>query len=175
MKVIQQHLGSYGRPMAYYSDKHSIFRTTREQCIDGRFTDTQLERALRELRIELICAHFSSADGYSESVNSAAKLFKFLNYGPQKNYFYFKLKFCHPRPNFFYFQFFCSIYNSKWQMLASIKSCTDRIGRCYAVEKCHHWGSIPVTDVQSLVRNHSSIQAPQIFCSKCLNIFRINF
>lgn len=69
MKVIQQHLESYGRPMAYYSDKHSIFRTTREHCIDGRFTDTQLERALRELRIELICAHSSQAKGRVERAN----------------------------------------------------------------------------------------------------------
>ena len=69
MKVIQQHLGSYGRPMVYYSDKHSIFRTTREQCIDGLFIDTQLERALRELRIELICAHSSQAKGRVERAN----------------------------------------------------------------------------------------------------------
>lgn len=69
MKVVQQHLESYGRPIAYYSDKHSIFRTTREECVDGRFTDTPLERALRELRIELICAHSSQAKGRVERAN----------------------------------------------------------------------------------------------------------
>lgn len=69
MQVIQQHLEAYGRPIAYYSDKHSIFRTTREHCTDGRFTDTQLERALRELRIELICAHSSQAKGRVERAN----------------------------------------------------------------------------------------------------------
>lgn len=66
MRLIQQHVETYGRPMAYYSDKHSIFKTTREQTIDGRLQDTQLHRALRELKIELICANSSQAKGRVE-------------------------------------------------------------------------------------------------------------
>lgn len=69
MRLIEQHLQIYGRPMAYYSDKHSVFKTTREQCVDGRFQPTQLHRALRALQIELIYAHSSEAKGRVERVN----------------------------------------------------------------------------------------------------------
>ena len=69
MTLIQQHLLTHGRPIAYYSDKHSIFKTTREQCLDGRIQDTQLHRALRSLQIELICAHSSQAKGRVERAN----------------------------------------------------------------------------------------------------------
>ncbi len=53
----------------YYSDKHSIFKTTRKDCVDGRLADTQVHRALRELQIELICAHSSQAKGKVERAN----------------------------------------------------------------------------------------------------------
>jgi len=69
MKLIESHLVLHGKPIAYYSDKHSIFKTTREHCVDGRFQDTQVHRALRELRIELICAHSSQAKGRVERAN----------------------------------------------------------------------------------------------------------
>lgn len=69
MNLIQDHLTSYGRPLAYYSDKHSIFKTTREHCIDGRLEPTQLHRALNTLKIELICAHSSQAKGRVERAN----------------------------------------------------------------------------------------------------------
>lgn len=69
MELIQQHLKIHGRPLAYYSDKHSIFKTTREQCVDGRFQATQLHRALQTLQIELICAHSSQAKGRVERKN----------------------------------------------------------------------------------------------------------
>jgi|SRR5277367_1924167 len=69
LRCLRDHLTTYGRPLAYYSDKHSIFKTTRKDCVDGRFTDTQVHRALRELQIELICAHSSQAKGRVERVN----------------------------------------------------------------------------------------------------------
>jgi len=69
MKLVKHHLNTYGRPISYYSDKHSIFKTTREQSLDGRMQDTQVHRALRELRIELICAHSSQAKGRVERAN----------------------------------------------------------------------------------------------------------
>lgn len=69
MALVERHLKIYGRPLAYYSDKHSIFKTTREHCVDGRFQDTQFNRALRELSIELICAHSSQAKGHVERAN----------------------------------------------------------------------------------------------------------
>src|SRR5277367_3292946 len=69
LRCLRDHLTTYGRPLAYYSDKHSIFKTTRKDCVDGRFTDTQVHRDLRELQIELICAHSSQAKGRVERVN----------------------------------------------------------------------------------------------------------
>lgn len=69
MTLIEQHLKTYGRPLAYYSDKHSIFKTTREKCVDRRLQATQLHRALQTLQIELICAHSSQAKGRVERVN----------------------------------------------------------------------------------------------------------
>lgn len=46
LKLIKQHLMEYGHPLAYYSDKHSIFRTNRDQ--DCWFPDTQVQRVLCE-------------------------------------------------------------------------------------------------------------------------------
>ncbi len=68
-RCLKNHLKTYGRPLAYYSDKHSIFKTTRQDCVDGRLADTQVHRALRELQIELICAHSSQAKGRVERAN----------------------------------------------------------------------------------------------------------
>jgi len=68
-RCLEHHLKTHGRPLAYYSDKHSIFKTIRKDCVDGRFTDTQVHRALRELQIELICAHSSQAKGRVERAN----------------------------------------------------------------------------------------------------------
>jgi transposase len=69
MVLVKQHLLTYGRPVAYYSDKHSIFKQSREHCVDRQINDTQLHRALRALGIELICAHSSQAKGRVERVN----------------------------------------------------------------------------------------------------------
>jgi hypothetical protein len=69
LRCLEDHLQTYGRPLAYYSDKHTIFKTTRKDCVDGRLADTQVHRALRELQIELICAHSSQAKGRVERAN----------------------------------------------------------------------------------------------------------
>lgn len=69
LRCLEDHLKKNGRPLAYYSDKHSIFKTIRKVCVDGRFEDTQFHRALRELQIELICAHSSQAKGRVERAN----------------------------------------------------------------------------------------------------------
>jgi hypothetical protein len=68
-RCLYNHLKMHGKPVAYYSDKHSIFKTTRKDCVDGRLSDTQVHRALRELQIELICAHSSQAKGRVERAN----------------------------------------------------------------------------------------------------------
>ncbi|MDR0632626.1 MAG: ISNCY family transposase [Holosporales bacterium] len=69
MRCIRAHLEKYGKPLSYYSDRHSIFRNNRKDCVDGIITDTQLHRALRTLGIELICARSSQAKGRVERAN----------------------------------------------------------------------------------------------------------
>jgi hypothetical protein len=69
MRSIASHVLEYGRPVAYYSDKHGIFKTTNDKCVDRITTDTQLHRALKELKIELICAHSPQAKGRVERAN----------------------------------------------------------------------------------------------------------
>lgn len=70
MRAIKEHLKNYGRPIAYYSDKHSIFKTSRERKTkDGIYEDTQLHRALKQLNIDLICANSPQAKGRVERAN----------------------------------------------------------------------------------------------------------
>lgn len=67
MSGVDAHLSQWGRPLAYYSDRHSIFRTTRNT--DGYFKNTEVHRALKDLNIELICAYSSQAKGRVERAN----------------------------------------------------------------------------------------------------------
>jgi transposase len=69
MRLVKQHIETYGRPIAYYSDKHAIFKTTREQSVDRRLKETQFHRAIRSLQIDLICAHSPQAKGRVERAN----------------------------------------------------------------------------------------------------------
>jgi hypothetical protein len=67
-ELLEEHLKKYGRPLGLYVDKHSIFRTSRENsCI--KETETHFARVLRELDIELICAHSPQAKGRVERAN----------------------------------------------------------------------------------------------------------
>src|SRR6267154_2872961 len=60
----------YGRPLAHYTDKNSIFRTTRPSApaeqLQGEATRSQFGRALGELGIEWIAAHSPQAKGRIE-------------------------------------------------------------------------------------------------------------
>jgi hypothetical protein len=67
-EILEEHLNKYGRPLGLYVDKHSIFRVSRE--VSGpRETETHFARVLRELDIELICAHSPQAKGRVERAN----------------------------------------------------------------------------------------------------------
>ncbi len=68
-KLGQIYMKQYGRPLALYSDKDSIFRTTRPYQINLENTETQFSRAMRELDIELICADSPQAKGRVERAN----------------------------------------------------------------------------------------------------------
>jgi hypothetical protein len=52
---LQGYLATHGCPVAFYSDKHSVFRINRDA--QGGSGMTQFGRALAELNIEIICAN----------------------------------------------------------------------------------------------------------------------
>ncbi|WP_114144502.1 ISNCY family transposase [Vibrio campbellii] len=67
MLTTREYLNEHGKPVAFYSDKHSIFRVNQEK--QKQVGQTQYARALKELGIELICANSSQAKGRVERVN----------------------------------------------------------------------------------------------------------
>jgi len=63
----KEYIERCGKPIAFYSDKHGIFRiNTKENNHEG---ETQFQRVCRELEIELICAHSPQAKGRVERAN----------------------------------------------------------------------------------------------------------
>lgn len=67
--MLQIYLERYGRPLAFYSDKHSIFRVNQKERYEKGKCTTRLHEALKELDIELICAHSPQAKGRVERAN----------------------------------------------------------------------------------------------------------
>ena len=67
-EALQGYLETHGRPVAFYSDKHSVFRVTRKDAKGGQGM-TQFGRALAELGIEILCASSSQAKGRVERAN----------------------------------------------------------------------------------------------------------
>ena|SRR5271166_625254 len=68
MITAQAYFSKYGRPLAFYSDKHSIFRINKPGCLKKELI-TQFGRACKELDIEIISAHSSQAKGRVERNN----------------------------------------------------------------------------------------------------------
>src|SRR5215208_8453258 len=67
--VLRRYLETHGKPVAFYSDKHSIFRVSKEDAGGGDGM-TQFGRALAELNIEIICANTASAKGRVERAHA---------------------------------------------------------------------------------------------------------
>ena len=67
-EALRGYLEAHGRPVAFYSDKHSVFRVTRKDAEGGQGM-TQFGRALAELGIEILCASSSQAKGRVERAN----------------------------------------------------------------------------------------------------------
>ncbi|MFG6581485.1 ISNCY family transposase [Sulfitobacter sp. 1A13191] len=67
-EALEGYLHKHGRPVAFYSDKHSVFRVAKEDAKGGART-TQFGRALSELNIEILCANSSQAKGRVERAN----------------------------------------------------------------------------------------------------------
>ncbi len=66
-EALERYLVQHGRPVAFYSDKHSVFRVPKPS--DHMTGMTQFGRALAELQIEILCAHSSQAKGRVERAN----------------------------------------------------------------------------------------------------------
>src|SRR6476646_4560124 len=62
------YLERYGKPVAFYSDKHGVIRVNRKDAIGGDGM-TQFGRALHALNIDIICANSSQAKGRVERAN----------------------------------------------------------------------------------------------------------
>lgn len=60
------YLCEWGKPLAFYRDKHGIFRTTHGSEFDRTSGLTQFGRALHELNIDIICANTPQAKGRVE-------------------------------------------------------------------------------------------------------------
>ncbi len=68
LEVLENHLKSYGRPCTLYVDKHSVFRVNNQEIKKGE-GETHFAKVLKELDIELICAHSPQAKGRVERAN----------------------------------------------------------------------------------------------------------
>ena len=63
------YLEHHGKPVAFYSDKHGVFRVNRKDAVSGDGM-TQFGRALHALNIDIICANSSQAKGRVERAHS---------------------------------------------------------------------------------------------------------
>lgn len=68
MNVTKRYLLEYGKPVAFYSDKHAVFRVNKAGATRGEGV-TQFGRALHDLNIESICANSPAAKGRVERAN----------------------------------------------------------------------------------------------------------
>ena len=60
LEFLKEYIKSHGKPMAFYSDKLGVFRVNNKKKLKD-VSCTQFQRVLRDLDIELICAHSPQA------------------------------------------------------------------------------------------------------------------
>ena len=66
--LMKKYFTRYGRPVAFYVDKHSVFRVNAIEALTGEGI-TQFGRAMQELGIEMIFANSPQAKGRIERMN----------------------------------------------------------------------------------------------------------
>jgi transposase len=69
MEATKTYLTRYGKPVAFYSDKHTVFRVNKAGALQGTGM-TQFGRALHELDVEIMCANTPAAKGRVERAHS---------------------------------------------------------------------------------------------------------
>jgi hypothetical protein len=65
MQATRLYIERYGKPIAFYSDKHTVFRVNKRSAVGGNGM-TQYGRALHQLGIEIMCANSPAAKGRVE-------------------------------------------------------------------------------------------------------------
>ena len=65
LQATRDYVEAYGKPVAFYSDRHGIFRVSRPEAAGGDGM-TQFGRALHDLNIEILCANSPQAKGRVE-------------------------------------------------------------------------------------------------------------
>lgn len=68
-RATRTYLERHGKPVAFYSDKHGVFRVNKKDAAGGDGM-TQFGRALHALNIDIICANSSQAKGRVERANA---------------------------------------------------------------------------------------------------------
>jgi transposase len=68
-EATRHYLERYGKPVAFYSDKHGIFRVNQERPLGTTSGLTQFGRAMQELDIQILCANTPQAKGRIERAN----------------------------------------------------------------------------------------------------------
>jgi hypothetical protein len=61
-EALELYIEAHGRPVAFYSGKHTVFRVSNQSAKSGHGV-THFGRAFNELNIEILCANSSQAKG----------------------------------------------------------------------------------------------------------------
>lgn len=68
-EAVQHYVERHGKPLAFYSDKHGIFKVNQQRPLGLSSGLTQFGRAMQELDIKILCANTSQAKGRVERAN----------------------------------------------------------------------------------------------------------
>jgi hypothetical protein len=68
-RATRAYIERHGKPVAFYSDKHGVFRVNKKGAVGGDGM-TQFGRGLHELNIDIICANSPQAKGRVERANA---------------------------------------------------------------------------------------------------------
>ena len=68
-EAVRHYVERYGKPVAFYSDKHGIFKVNQRRPLGLSSGLTQFGRAMQELDIKILCANTPQAKGRVERAN----------------------------------------------------------------------------------------------------------
>lgn len=68
-QAVRHYLEQHGKPVAFYSDKHGIFRVNQPRPLGLSSGLTQFGRAMQDLDIQILCANTPQAKGRVERAN----------------------------------------------------------------------------------------------------------